>query len=105
VYHHHERWDGTGYPLGLRGEAIPLAARLFAVVDAFDAITFDRPYSRALSCEAARQELRRCAGTHFDPAVVETFLTIPVSSLEKIRQASTEEITRGSSGPGSPLQP
>jgi putative two-component system response regulator len=49
VYHHHERWDGTGYPLGLRGEEIPLAARVFAVADAFDAMTFERPYSRALS--------------------------------------------------------
>ena len=66
-YHHHERWDGTGYPLGLRGEAIPLGARLFAVADALDAMTFDRPNSRAISCEAARDEIRRSARTHFDP--------------------------------------
>ncbi|MBI4609553.1 MAG: response regulator, partial [Candidatus Rokubacteria bacterium] len=51
VYHHHERWDGTGYPLGLKGEQIPLGARIFAVVDAFDAMTFDRPYSKAISFE------------------------------------------------------
>jgi response regulator RpfG family c-di-GMP phosphodiesterase len=91
VYHHHERWDGTGYPLGLRGEAIPLAARVFAVADAFDAMTFERPYSRALSLEAARHEILRCAGTHFDPAVVATFLAIPVHLLAAIQRASTEE--------------
>jgi len=86
VYHHHERWDGTGYPVGLRGEAIPLGARIFAVADAFDAMTFDRPYSRAISFEAARQEIRGCAGTHFDPAVVATFLTISSAVLADIRQ-------------------
>ncbi len=91
VYHHHERWDGTGYPLGLRGEAIPLGARIFAVADAFDAMTFDRPYSKAVSFQTARQEIRRCAGTHFDPAVVATFLTIPVHVLTEIQRASAEQ--------------
>jgi cyclic di-GMP phosphodiesterase len=91
VYHHHERWDGTGYPLGLRGEAIPLGARIFAVADTFDALTFDRPYSRAVSFQRAREEIRRCAGKHFDPAVVATFLTIPVHVLVEIQRASTEE--------------
>ena len=86
VYHHHERWDGTGYPLALRGEAIPLGARIFAVADALDAMTFDRPYSRAISFEAACREIRRCAGTHFDPAVVETFLAIPMELLLAIHQ-------------------
>ena len=81
VLHHHERWDGTGYPLGLRGESIPLAARIFAVADAFDAMTVDRPYSSAMSFEAARRGIRRCIGTQFDPAVVETFLGIPPESL------------------------
>ena len=88
VYHHHERWDGTGYPLGLRGEAIPLGARIFAVADAFDAMTFDRPYSRAISFEAARAEIERCAGTHFDPAVVATFVTIPLETFASIRHGS-----------------
>jgi response regulator RpfG family c-di-GMP phosphodiesterase len=88
VYHHHERWDGTGYPLGLAGEAIPLGARIFAVADAFDAMTFDRPYSRAITLEAAREEIRRCAGTHFDPAVVATFLTVPVDRLADIRRGA-----------------
>ncbi len=90
VWCHHERWDGTGYPRGLRREAIPLAARIFAVADAFDAMTFDRPYSRAISFAAARTEIQRCAATHFDPAVVATFLSIPESLFEDIRRRSLE---------------
>ena len=90
VYHHHERWDGTGYPLGLEGEDIPLGARIFAVADAFDAMTSDRPYSTAISFEAAREEIRRSAGTHFDPTVVESFLTIPLEVFAEIRRRSTE---------------
>ena len=86
VYHHHERWDGSGYPRALRGEAIPLGARIFAVADAFDAMTFDRPYSRAITMEAAREEIQRCAGTHFDPAVVATFLSLPLPVLAEIRR-------------------
>jgi response regulator RpfG family c-di-GMP phosphodiesterase len=91
VYHHHERWDGTGYPLGLRGEAIPLGARVFAVADAFDAMTFDRPYSRAIPLEAARAEIQRSAGTHFDPAVVRSFMTVPLEVFEGIRRRSLED--------------
>ncbi len=86
VYHHHERWDGNGYPDGLRGEAIPLGVRIFSVADALDAMTFDRPYSRAVSLEAARDEIARCAGTHFDPAVVSTFLAIPPETLVELRR-------------------
>ena len=71
--HHHERWDGGGYPMGLRGEAIPLAARIAAVADVFDALTSDRPYKRAWSIEDAAAEIVRGAGKHFDPAVVEAF--------------------------------
>jgi HD-GYP domain-containing protein (c-di-GMP phosphodiesterase class II) len=85
VYHHHERWDGTGYPDGLRGEDIPLGARIFAVADAFDAMTYDRPYSRAIPVSSARAEIERCAGTHFDPSVVETFLALPMDCLEELR--------------------
>jgi len=73
-YAHHERWDGTGYPRGLRGEEIPLAARIFAVVDVFDALTSDRPYRKAWSREEALAYIRQQAGTHFDPRVVEAFL-------------------------------
>jgi len=71
--HHHERWDGSGYPDGLAGEAIPPAARIVAVVDAFDAMTADRPYHRGIPADEARAELRRQRGTQFDPAVVDAF--------------------------------
>ncbi len=74
VVHHHERFDGKGYPLGLAGEEIPLLARIFAVADAFDALTSNRPYRPAQSQAAARAEIQRCAGAQFDPAVVEAFL-------------------------------
>jgi len=89
VYYHHERWDGNGYPEGLRGEDIPLGARIFSVADALDAMIFDRPYSRAVSLEAAREEIGRCAGTHFDPAVVSTFMAIPPSVLEELCRRAT----------------
>jgi putative nucleotidyltransferase with HDIG domain len=76
VRHHQERWDGTGYPDGLRGEQIPLGARILAVVDAYTAITDHRPYRPARTHEEAVTELRRCAGTQFDPAVVSAFLQV-----------------------------
>jgi response regulator RpfG family c-di-GMP phosphodiesterase len=90
VYSHHEKWDGTGYPRGLRGAEIPLGARIFSVVDAFDAMTFDRPYSKAISFEAAKAEIKRCTGTHFDPAVVEAFFRVPEDLLAEIRRRSVE---------------
>ncbi len=70
---HEERFDGTGYPRGLSGEAIPLAARLFAVIDTLDAMTSDRPYRKGLSFDAAKSEILRLAGTQFDPLAVEAF--------------------------------
>jgi len=70
----HERWDGGGYPDGLAGEAIPVGARIVAVCDAYDAMRADRPYARARTAADAAAELRRCAGTQFDPAVVEAFV-------------------------------
>ncbi len=73
---HHERWDGTGYPLGLTGDAIPLGARIFAVADAFDAMTSDRPYRRALRRDEAIAEIVRGSGTQFDPRVVRAFLRV-----------------------------
>jgi putative nucleotidyltransferase with HDIG domain len=73
VRSHHEHFDGTGYPDGLRGEAIPIEARIMAVADAFDAMTSNRPYRRALSEQEALDELRRNAGTHFDPRIVAAF--------------------------------
>ncbi len=90
VWCHHEKWDGAGYPRGLAGEAIPLNARIFSVVDAFDAMTFDRPYSKAIPFEAAIAEIKRCAGAHFDPRVVESFLRVPQDLLEEIRRTSVE---------------
>jgi putative nucleotidyltransferase with HDIG domain len=72
---HHERWDGTGYPNRLSGEQIPLAARVFAVIDVYDALTSDRPYRDAWTQEAALNYLRANAGTQFDPRVVELFLS------------------------------
>jgi HD-GYP domain-containing protein (c-di-GMP phosphodiesterase class II) len=76
VAYHHERWDGSGYPWGLSGSAIPLPARIFAVADAFDAITNDRPYRRARPVATAVAEVERCAGTQFDPAVVSAFVPL-----------------------------
>lgn len=72
--HHHEKWDGSGYPDGLRGTAIPLAARLFAVVDVWDALTHERPYRAAIPAAQVRDYLQQHAGVHFDPAVIAPFL-------------------------------
>ena len=77
VGQHHEKWDGSGYPLGLSGEEIDLNARIFAVADAFDAMISDRVYRRGMTYEAASVELKKCAGQHFDPGVVEAFQRIP----------------------------
>jgi HD-GYP domain-containing protein (c-di-GMP phosphodiesterase class II) len=76
VYHHQERYDGKGYPGGLSGEAIPLGARIVAVLDTFDAMTSDRPYRKAMGLDQAMIELRRCAGTQFDPRVVDAFICV-----------------------------
>jgi putative nucleotidyltransferase with HDIG domain len=76
VLAHHERWDGQGYPKGLRGEEIPLGSRIFMVVDTFDTMTSDRVYRKALSTREALEEILRCSGTQFDPMVVEAFLEI-----------------------------
>jgi cyclic di-GMP phosphodiesterase len=73
---HHERWDGSGYPRRLRGPQIPAAARIFAVVDAFDAMTHDRPYRAAMKLEPALKEIKRCAGSQFEPLVVEAFFSL-----------------------------
>ncbi len=79
-YYHHEKWDGTGYPRGLKGKEIPLAARIFAVVDVWDALRSDRPYRPAWPAEKVFEHIRSGAGTHFDPEVVETFIRIAMES-------------------------
>ena len=81
VGEHHERWDGTGYPNGLRGEGISYAARIVSVADSFETMTAARSYSKAMSADQAREELTRCAGSQFDPAVVRAFLAVSVGKL------------------------
>ena len=76
ILKHHEWWNGKGYPFGLAGEAIPVECRILSIADAFDAMTSNRPYRAPLSIEAAYAELKRCAGTQFDPAIVELFLAL-----------------------------
>src|SRR5256714_3507434 len=90
VAQHHEKWDGTGYPLGLRGEQIDLNARIFAVADAFDAITSDRVYRRGRSYEEAVAELLAFAGRQFDPSVVEAFCRVPREEWDEIRRCSLQ---------------
>ena len=85
VRSHHERWDGGGYPDGLREREIPLAARVFSVADTLDALTTTRPYRPASPLSAAREEIAASAGTQFDPEVVQVFMTIDDAVLERIR--------------------
>ncbi len=86
VLAHQEYYDGTGYPRGLRGEDVPLGARIFAVADTLDAMISDRPYRRALPLSHARKEIERCAGTQFDPTVVKVFLSMPESLWLELRE-------------------
>ena len=86
VYTHQERYDGSGYPRGLRGNEIPLGARIFAVADTLDAITSDRPYRAAQSIRAAREEITRCSASQFDPDVVRTFQSMPESIWLDLRK-------------------
>jgi diguanylate cyclase (GGDEF)-like protein len=76
IYKHHEHWNGSGYPFGIRGTEIPLACRILSIVDAYDAMTNDRPYRTAMDQQSAIDELKRCAGTQFDPDLVEIFVEI-----------------------------
>jgi len=94
VYCHQEHFDGKGYPRGLRECEIPIGARIFAVVDALDAITSDRPYRKARSFDAARNEILRYAGTQFDPSVVEVFLRIPNALWQELRSEINGENKR-----------
>ncbi|MDD6302192.1 MAG: diguanylate cyclase [Bacillales bacterium] len=76
IYCHHERWDGKGYPNGLNKDSIPLLSRIIALVDAFDAMTNDRPYREAMSVSEAKEEIRRCSGTQFDPKLASEFISL-----------------------------
>jgi HD-GYP domain-containing protein (c-di-GMP phosphodiesterase class II) len=76
ILSHHEKWDGTGYPEGLKRYQIPLPSRIIAVVDAYDAMTSSRAYKDVMAKEEALNELEKCAGTQFDPAIVKTFIEI-----------------------------
>ena len=89
ILHHHERWDGSGYPYGIQGEQIHLGARIFAVADCIEAMTSDRPYRPAKTMAEVAAELRRCAGTHFDPVVVEVFLGISLGEWEQLGASSS----------------
>ncbi len=85
IRHHHERWDGTGYPDRLAGDAIPLSARIFAVADTFDALTTNRPYRQASTTARARDIIEQAEGTHFDPAVIKAFASLSDAVLDRIR--------------------
>lgn len=92
VLHHQERYDGTGYPRGLKGEEIPIGARIFAVADTYDAMTSNRPYRKGLSYAEALDEVKRCSKTQFDPKVVKAFLKISQKRLENIRKKLTPNL-------------
>jgi hypothetical protein len=89
ILHHHERFDGGGYPGGLSGKGIPIGARILAVVDSYSSMLSDRPYRRALSAEEAIEELRRCKGTQFDPEVVDRFIDLLGRSGVEVRPKET----------------
>ncbi len=84
VYAHHEQFDGHGYPRGLKGASIPLGARMFMVADVYDALTSERPYHSPMKYEDAAAEIKRLSGSHFDPVVVDTFMTIAPEQLQEI---------------------
>ena len=86
VLAHQEFFDGTGYPRGLKGEQIPLGARIFTIADSLDAMISDRPYRKALPMSHAREEIKRCAGTQFDPKVVQVFLSVPEQHWINLRE-------------------
>lgn len=95
IRHHHERWDGTGYPDGLRADAIPIGARIVGIADAFDAMVNDRPYRAALSVSAAVAELRTGAGRQFDPELVPVFLELVAGGAPAEASSVGARLTRG----------
>ncbi len=118
VAHHHERWDGTGYPMRLAGADINRGARIVAVVDAYEAMTSPRPYRKPVSPEAARAEIALQAGIQFDPEVVRALLSVPIARLSRLTAPPARLLTLpftaklrrvvdglGSSGAGPALPP
>jgi putative nucleotidyltransferase with HDIG domain len=103
VLHHHERWDGGGYPNGVSGEEIPLGARIFSIIDTYDAMTSKRPYKEALPIATARAEIERCAGTQFDPRIVKEFLRIGDEDLIEARARVESE--SAAAEPAEPAEP
>jgi len=98
VYSHQERYDGTGYPRGLKSTEIPLGARIFSIADTLDAITSDRPYRAKQTVAAAREEIKRWSGRQFDPEVVEVFLSMPEGLWDELRKDIDEQIHRSTYG-------
>jgi HD-GYP domain-containing protein (c-di-GMP phosphodiesterase class II) len=91
-YYHHERWDGTGYPCGLAGEQIPFAARLFALVDVWDALSYDRPYRAAWPAERVYEHIQSLVGSHFDPAIAEVFLNVVLAEPSQLQYTILQPI-------------
>jgi HD-GYP domain-containing protein (c-di-GMP phosphodiesterase class II) len=95
VWQHHERFDGKGYPKGLKGKEIVIGARIFAIIDTYDAMTSDRPYRKGLPHEVAIEEINKCQGTQFDPDIVEAWNRIPKAHLLALRKRAEEDIKAG----------
>ncbi len=91
-YCHHEKWDGTGYPRGLKGNEIPLAARMFAIADVWDALCSDRPYRPAWPVDKVIEHIRSLSGTHFDPELAEIFLRMVSAKELKLGRAEDRKI-------------
>ena len=104
IQHHHEWWDGTGYPDGLSGQDIPYSARIVSVVDAFDAMSCDRPYRRALRRDLVLGELRRFAGVQFDPHLAKEFASLVESSSEDVDITMLAEAAENEGGPADPTR-
>ena len=93
VLFHHESYDGRGYPYGLKGEDIPLEARIFAIADTLDAITSDRPYRKGKSFREAFDEIERVRGSQFDPHIVDTLLSIPEVRWQQVKSDTEQSIS------------
>jgi HD-GYP domain-containing protein (c-di-GMP phosphodiesterase class II) len=100
ILHHHERWDGKGYPHGLRGEEIPLLCRILALADAFDAMTNDRPYRAAMTSQEALAEIRQNAGSQFDPFLADLFIKMITESRHCLENKAAADSPSGGKGSG-----